>query len=135
MGLSGHTADVPSDEFIEDFNVFLQVLDRCRILCVEDSEGGGGCTVIDVGATGLNEAADEDDFEEGVCIFQELERGSSLYEFCRKCVEVVLWDSFEVFVELVSEYWRRSECRCGLCTGWNACLMVRALLVPLLHLS
>lgn len=94
---------VPSDEFVEDFDVFLQVLDRCRVLCVEDGEGRGGCTIIDVGTAGLNKATDKDDFEESICIFQELECGPSLYELCSKGVEIVIWDSFKMFVELVSE--------------------------------
>ena len=75
---------VPSDELVEDFDVFLQLFDRCRVLCIEDGEGGCGCTVIDVGTAGLDEATDEDDFKEGICIFQELECGSSLYELCGK---------------------------------------------------
>ena len=96
---------VPSDEFVKDFDVFLQVLDRCRVLCVEDSEWRSGCTIIDVGTAGLDEATDEDDFEEGICIFQELECGSSLYELCGEGVKIVPWDSFKMFVELVSEDW------------------------------
>lgn len=94
---------IPSDEFVEDFDVFLQVLDRCRVLCIEDGEGGCGCPIIDVRTAGLDKAADEDDFEEGVCIFQELEGGSSLYELRSKGVKIVLWDSFKMFIELVSE--------------------------------
>jgi len=100
---SGTRYSVPSDEFVEDLNVFLQVLDRCRVLCVKDGERRGGCTIIDVGTAGLNKAADKDDFEKGICIFQELECGSSLNELCSKGVKIVLWDSFKMFVELVSE--------------------------------
>ena len=94
---------VPSDEFVEDFYVFLQVFDRCRVLCAEDGEGGSGCTIIDVGTAGLDETTDEDDFEEGICIFQEFKSGSSLYKLRGKCVKVVVWDGVKMFIELVSE--------------------------------
>lgn len=97
---------VPSDELVEDLDVFLQVLDRCRVLCAEDGEGGCGCTVIDVRTAGLDEAADEDEFEEGICILQELECRSSLYELCSKGIKIVLWDSFKMLIELVSEDWK-----------------------------
>lgn len=96
---------VPSDEFVQDFDVSLQVIDRCRVLCIEYGEGGRGCPVIDVRTARLDEAADKDDFEEGVCIFQELECRSSLYELCSKGIKIVLWDSFKMFIELVSENW------------------------------
>lgn len=88
------STDVPSDELVEHFDVFLQLLYRCGVLCIEDGKGGRGCTVIDIGTTGLDEAADEDDFKEGICILQKLECGSGLHEFCSKGFEIVLLDCF-----------------------------------------
>lgn len=94
---------VPANEFIEDINVLLYLIDLCRLLGVEDGEGGYGSTVIDVTTSWLEEATDEDDFEEGICIFEEFKGGACLYELCCVGFEVAFLDCFEVFIELVSE--------------------------------
>ena len=40
---------------------------------VEDRERRWGSTVVDVAAARLEEAADEEDLKEGICILEELE--------------------------------------------------------------
>lgn len=72
----------PSDKFIQDLYVFLHVVDIGRLFAVEDGKGGDWGAVVDVGAPGLDEAADEEDFEEGICIFEEFECAARLDEFC-----------------------------------------------------
>lgn len=60
---------IPSDELIEDLDIFLQLFNRRRVLCIENGEGKRGCTVINVRTTWLDEAANEDDFKKSFCIF------------------------------------------------------------------
>lgn len=96
---------VSPDEFVENLDIRLYVLDLCRILDVEDGEGRDRGAVVDVRATWLEEATDKDDFEEVDCILEELEGAACLDELCGVGVKVGFLDCFEVLVELVSEHW------------------------------
>jgi hypothetical protein len=68
----------PANEFVEHVNVLLYLLHLGGILGVEDGEGRFGCAILDVGSAWLDEAADEDDLEKSICIFEELESGACL---------------------------------------------------------
>ena len=58
--------------------VLVEEAEVVSLLGVDDGERGERGAVVDVLAAGLEEAADEEEFEEGVCILEELERGSGL---------------------------------------------------------
>jgi hypothetical protein len=64
---------VPSDKLVEDADILLHVGDFDGFLGIEDREGGGRCAIVDIAASGLEETADEQDFEEGICILEKLE--------------------------------------------------------------
>jgi len=62
----------PSDKFIENLDVFLDVFYRGRLLCVEERERRHGRAILDVATSWLEQTADKDDLEECICIFKEL---------------------------------------------------------------
>ena len=65
--------DAPSDKLVEDFNVFAQLFYLGRFFGIEYGEGAGGRAIVDVATSWLNEATDEEGFEESICIFEEFE--------------------------------------------------------------
>ena len=68
----------PSDEFIENLDVFFQVIDLRRIFRIEDSKGRDGSSIVDIASAWLEETANKDDFEECICILEKLESGTCL---------------------------------------------------------
>ena len=66
-------SSAPSDKLVENLDILLYVFDLCWFLCIEDRERRDWGAVIDVAAAWLEETADKDDLEEGVCILEELE--------------------------------------------------------------
>lgn len=69
---------VPSNEFVEDLDVWLYVLYLRRLLDIEDGERREGSAVIDVTASRLEKAANEDNLEEFGCILEKLESTACL---------------------------------------------------------
>ena len=68
----------PADQLVEHLDILLHVRHLHRLLGVDDGERGERGAVVDVLAAGLEEAADEEEFEEGVCILEKLERRAGL---------------------------------------------------------
>jgi hypothetical protein len=68
----------PSDEFVENLDVFFQVIDLRRISRIEDSKGRDGSSIVDIASAWLEETANEDDFEECICILEKLKSGTCL---------------------------------------------------------
>ena len=93
----------PADKLVEDLDVLLHVGHLHRLLGVEERERRERCAVFDVLAAGLEKAANEEDLEEGVCILQELEGGTSLDELVCDSVKIGRRDVLKMLEELVSE--------------------------------
>ena len=93
----------PSDEFVQDFDIFLYLHHIHGLLGVEDREWRRWGAILDIAASGLEEPANEEDFEKCIGIFQEFKCGSGLNEFVGVAVKVTLRYGFEVFVKLVSK--------------------------------
>lgn len=98
---------IPSDELVEDVDVLLYLINLCRLFGIEYGKRRDGGAIVEVVASRLEKAADEDDFKEGVCIFEEFEGGAGLDEFGGVGIKVAVLDGLEVLVELVSEDWGR----------------------------
>jgi hypothetical protein len=69
---------VPPDKFVKHLNILLYVIHLGRLLCIEDGKRRDRGTIIDVATTGLDETANEQDFKERICIFEEFESTASL---------------------------------------------------------
>ena len=93
----------PSDEFVQDFDIFLYLHHIHGLLGVEDREWRRWGAILDIAASGLEEPANEEDLEKCIGIFQEFKCGSGLDEFVGVAVKVTLRYGFEVFVKLVSK--------------------------------
>jgi hypothetical protein len=65
--------------------------------------------MIRVQATRLEKAADEEDVEECVCMFEEFQGRPSLDELVGNHVVVALGDSFEMLIHLISTRTRRID--------------------------
>jgi Ribonuclease G/E len=83
----------------------------CRLFGIEYGKRRDGGTILDVIASRLEEATDEDDFKESICIFEKFEGGTGLDEFGGVSIKVAFRDGFEVLVQLVSEDWARRVVR------------------------
>ena len=94
---------LPPNKLVKDFYVFLDIINLWRFFCVENGERRDGGVVVDVASTWLEEAADQKDFKECICIFEEFKGGSCADEFSCKRVKIAWSDCFEVFVELITE--------------------------------
>lgn len=70
--------DIPPDKFVENFNILLYVVHLNRVFRIEDGKWGQWSPIIKVSPTGLEETADQNDFEERICVFQEFERRTRL---------------------------------------------------------
>lgn len=68
----------PSDEFVENVDILLHLCQVHGLFGVDDGEGRDRGTVFDEAAAWLEEASDEEDLEEGVCILEEFEGGACL---------------------------------------------------------
>lgn len=101
------TANVPSCELVEHVDIFLQVVHLGRIARLEDREWRRWCTILQIGATRLEEPTGEEDLVEGICVLKELERRACLDKLVVVTVKVTLWYSLKMLVELVAEDWRR----------------------------
>lgn len=95
---------LPPDKLVEDLDKLLYLIDLGGGLDLKEGEGRRRAVCIEVQASGLEEAAHEEDVEEGVRIFEEFQGRSCLDELVRNCVVVALGDSLEVLVHLISEY-------------------------------
>lgn len=73
---------------------------------MDDRERRDRRAIIEVAASGLKQAADEEDLEKNICILQILECGTSLDKFDCKAFKVVCGNRFEVFEKLISEDYR-----------------------------
>lgn len=68
----------PPNEFVQNLDILLHVCHLHRLLGVEKREGRERRAIVDILTTGLEEATDEEDLEQGVCILQILESRASL---------------------------------------------------------
>lgn len=73
-----HICHVPPDELVQNINVFLQVIRLRRLLGIGDRERRSGCSVLDIGSTGLEQISRKEEVVEGIDIFEKLESRSSL---------------------------------------------------------
>lgn len=63
-------SDRPSDELVQNFDIFANVVYLGRFFRAKDGKRADGSTVIDVAASWLNETTDKDGFKKRVCIFE-----------------------------------------------------------------
>lgn len=61
---------IPSYEFVEDINIFLEIVYFGRFLRLEDGERRHRSAILDILTTWLKEPACEEDLEQGVGIFE-----------------------------------------------------------------
>jgi hypothetical protein len=100
---------LPPDQLVEDLDKLLYLVGLGGDLDLKEGEGGRRSLCVEVQATGLEKAADEEDVEECVCIFEEFEGRSGLDELVGNRVVVAWGDSLEVFVHLISEYYENTR--------------------------
>lgn len=103
--------NIPPDKLVEDIDILLQLVDFYGLFGVDDRERALSWRVIDVAASRLEEAADEEDLEERICIFEEFERGTGANELSGKIIKVAFGDGFEVFVDLIAEDYTKTKKR------------------------
>lgn len=68
----------PPDKLVHHLDILLHVCHLHGLLRVEHGEGRERGTVLDILATGLEEATDEEKLEERVCILEVLESSTGL---------------------------------------------------------
>ena len=71
--LESDRGNVPPDKLVENVDVLLHVRHLHWLFGVEDRERGWGSTVVEIAATGLEEATDKEDLKESICILEEFE--------------------------------------------------------------
>ena len=110
---SGKKSHLPPDQLVEDLDEFLYLIGLGGGLDLKEGEGRCRSLCVEVQATRLEEASDDEDVEECVCIFEELQGRSGLDELVGNRVVVALWDGFEVLVHLISEYYKSRKNKWG----------------------
>jgi hypothetical protein len=95
---------LPPDQLVKDLDKLLYIIDLGGALDLKEGEGRCGALCVEVQAAGLEKAADNEDVEKGVGIFEEFQSRSGLNEFVRNCVVITLRDCLQVLVHLISEY-------------------------------
>jgi hypothetical protein len=100
-------AFLPPDQLVEDLDELLYLVGLGGGLDLKEGEGRRGSLCVEVHATGLDKAADEEDVEECIRIFEEFQGRSGLDELVGNRVVVALGNSFEVLVHLISEYYKK----------------------------
>ena len=100
---------LPPDQLVEDLDEFLYLIGLGGGLDLKEGEGRCRSLCVEVQATRLEEASDDENVEECVCIFEELQGRSGLDEFVGNRVVVALWNGFEVLVHLISEYYKSQK--------------------------
>ena len=98
------TCALPIYQLVKNLDKLLYLIDLGRGLDLKEGEGRRGALGVEVQPAGLEKAANEEDVEEGVRIFEEFQSRSCLDEFVRNSVVVALGDRLQVLVHLVSEY-------------------------------
>ena len=97
-------AHIPPYQLVEDLDKLLYLIDLGGGLDLKEGEGRCGALGVEVQATRLEKAANEEDVEKGVRIFEEFQSRSCLDELVRNSVVVALGNRLQVLVHLVSEY-------------------------------
>ena len=97
------TSYSPPDKLVKDLDKLLYIIDLGGGFDLKEREGGCGTFCVEIRAARLEKAADNEDVEKGVGIFEEFQCRSGLNEFIRNCVVITLWDRLEVLVDLISE--------------------------------
>ena len=82
----------PPDKLVKNLDKLLYVIDLGGGADLKEREGRCGALCIEVRAAGLEKAADNEDVEEGVSIFEEFQCRSCLDELVRNCVVIALRD-------------------------------------------
>jgi len=94
----------PPDQLVKDLDKLLYLIDLGGGFDLKEREGGRGALCVEVQTAGLEKAADDEDVEKSIGIFEEFQCRSCLDELVRNCVVIALWDCLEVLVHLISEY-------------------------------
>ena len=94
----------PPDQLVKDLDKLLYLIDLGGGFDLKEREGGRGALCVEVQTAGLEKAADNEDVEKSIGIFEEFQCRSCLDELVRDCVVIALWDCLEVLVHLISEY-------------------------------
>lgn len=100
---------LPPDQLVEDLDEFFYLIGLGGGLDLKEGEGRCRSLSVEVQATRLEEASDDEDVEECVCIFEELQGRSGLDELVGNRVVIALWNGFEVLVHLISEYYKVAQ--------------------------
>jgi hypothetical protein len=83
---------LPPDQLVKDLDKLLYLIDLGGGLDLKEGEGRCGALFVEVRASWLEEAADDEDVEKGVGIFEEFQCRSGLNELVRDCVVITLRD-------------------------------------------
>jgi hypothetical protein len=83
---------LPPDKLVKNLDKFLYLIDLGGGLDLKEREGGCGALFVEVRASGLEKAADDEYVEKGVGIFEEFQCRSGLNELVRNCVVITLRD-------------------------------------------
>ena len=89
----GERSYLPPDQLVKNLDKLLYLIDLGGRLDLEEREGRCGALCVEVRAAGLEKAADNEDVEKGVGIFEEFQSRSGLNELVRNCVVITLGDS------------------------------------------
>lgn len=82
----------PPDQLVKDLDKLLYIIDLGGGLDLKEGEGRCGALCVEVQAAGLEKAADNEDVEKGVGIFEEFQCRSGLNELVGNCVVITLRD-------------------------------------------
>lgn len=83
---------LPPDQLVKDLDKLLYLIDLGGGLDLKEGEGRCRALCVEVRAAGLEKAADNEDVEKGVGIFEEFQCRSGLDELVRNCVVITLRD-------------------------------------------
>jgi hypothetical protein len=79
---------LPPDQLVKDLDKLLYIIDLGGGLDLKEGEGRCGALCVEVQAAGLEKAADNEDVEKGVGIFEEFQCRSGLDELVGNCVVI-----------------------------------------------